>query len=720
MTFLYFLLIVGIFYVFYQFSRKLKNLENEIFDLKRKIENPEFSPEKTVSIAHKSEENVQKSETDFTSGKVAFVQDKTPLQLSKKESWLDGILDFTKQNILTIIGILTFVIGIGYFVKYAIDKNWIGESMRFLIGILIGLGILGVGYFLKKNNKIFSAILSGGGLAVLYLSTTIAFQEYQIFSQNTAFVALFFVTVLAVFISCFYDSEVLIIFALIGGFTSPLMISNGVSNYLFLFSYLLILNLGMLFIAYLKNWKSIGWIAFIATYCYLLLMMLDKFEWTTLLFFVLFYFIFYAFALRNYFKKRNLENIDILLLVFVNIISIIGITFTFKKLNLEPLSLFPLLFATINILLWLLDKKKNRDNSFHPIFVGLSLSLITVAIALQFKTHLITSIWAIESVLILFLWKKTRVLIFEKSFNILMVLIIIAEIFTWSQYADPENLKPIFNSVFLTGILVSLCLAVNYFILKKSSKLNGRKFFDADYFKFLVVGNLFLVGLLEILNQLQNENQSYVSVTSILYALYFIFILLIFSRYLQKENEEKILTVICIVLSLLLISLPDFIGVLYRKEISYGYYLLYLLPFIFAVYRFIKNRFFADKSDYWFITLSIIFLISFECSHLYLWKNMDDLKNISNLQEYFTIFFLPIIWTLISVVYLILGLKKELSELTKIGFFLIILMAIKLYTYDVWKMDHVSRIIAFIILGIILLTSSLTIQKLKGIFEKLK
>lgn len=719
MTFLFFLLIVGIFYVFYQFSRKLKNLENEIFDLKRKLEDPENSAEKTFLPATKSKEKIQRFETDFARRPQTFAQDKHE-NLPQSNRWLDGILDFTKQNILTIIGILTLVIGIGYFVKYAIDKNWIGETMRFLIGILIGLGILGVGFFLKKNNNIFSAILSGGGLAVLYLSVTIAFQEYQIFSQNTAFVALFFVTVLAVIISYFYDSEVLIIFALIGGFSSPLMISNGTSNYLFLFSYLSILSLGMLFIAYLKNWKSIGWIAFIATYSYLLLGMLEKFESTTILFFVLFYFIFYAFALRNYFKKRNLENSDILLLVFINVITITGISYLFKKLNLEPLSLFPLLFAAINNLIWLFDKRKNRDHLYHPIFIGLSLSLITVAIALQFKMHLITSIWAIESVLILFLWKKSRALIFEKSFNFLLILIIIAEIFTWSQYADLENLKPIFNSVFLTGILVSLCLGANYFLMKKSGELTGTKFFEADYFKFLVIGNLFLVGFFEILNQLQNQNHSFVTITSILYSLYFIFILLILNRYLLKKNEEKVLIVICVVLSLLLISLPDFMGVLHRKEISYGYYLLYLVPFIFAVYRFIKNRFFESKSDYWFIALSVIFMISIEFSHLYLWKNIDDFKNISSDQEYFTIFFLPMIWTLISVVYLILGLKKELPELTKIGFFLIILMAIKLYTYDVWKMDHISRIIAFIILGIILLTSSLTIQKLKGIFEKLK
>jgi hypothetical protein len=77
-------------------------------------------------------------------------------------------LSFVKQNILTIIGILTLVIGIGYFVKYAIDKNWIGETTRFIIGMLTGFGIMAIGYFIQKNYKTFSSIISGGGIAILY------------------------------------------------------------------------------------------------------------------------------------------------------------------------------------------------------------------------------------------------------------------------------------------------------------------------------------------------------------------------------------------------------------------------------------------------------------------------------------------------------------------------------------------------------------------------
>ena len=111
-------------------------------------------------------------------------------------------------------------------------------------------------------------------MAVLYFTTTIAFREYQIFSQNTAFLITCLITVVSIALSYYYKSEILIIFSLFGGFLAPLMISTGQSNYIFLFTYLSVLNIGMLIIAYLKHWKSIGWISFIFTSIYL-------FAWTT-------------------------------------------------------------------------------------------------------------------------------------------------------------------------------------------------------------------------------------------------------------------------------------------------------------------------------------------------------------------------------------------------------------------------------------------------------
>ena len=66
-----------------------------------------------------------------------------------------------------------------------------------------------------------------------------------------------------------------------------------------------------------------------------------------------------------------------------------------------------------------------------------------------------------------------------------------------------------------------------------------------------------------------------------------------------------------------------------------------------------------------------------------------------------------------------MGLKHSIPQLHKAGFSLIGIVILKLYAFDVWQMDNVSRIIAFIILGIILLLSSFTFQKLKNMIKNL-
>jgi uncharacterized membrane protein len=105
---------------------------------------------------------------------------------------------------------------------------------------------------------------------------------------------------------------------LIGGFSAPLMISTGQSNYLFLFIYLSLLNAGMLAAAFLKHWKSVGWTAYIFTSLYLFSWTADQPELLSITFYIISYIIFYIFALLDYFRKNTLSTSDILMLAFIN------------------------------------------------------------------------------------------------------------------------------------------------------------------------------------------------------------------------------------------------------------------------------------------------------------------------------------------------------------------------------------------------------------------
>jgi hypothetical protein len=99
--------------------------------------------------------------------------------------------------------------------------------------------------------------------------------------------------------------------------------------------------------------------------------------------------------------------------------------------------------------------------------------------------------------------------------------------------------------------------------------------------------------------------------------------------------------------------------------------------------------------------------------------NAEKISDIKALSKHFGLLYLPIIWAVLACIFIYRGLKNNVSEYSKIGFALVAVTILKLYLYDVWEMDNVSRIIAFIILGIILLLSSFLFQRLKKIIKNL-
>ena len=712
-------LVILLLIVFSYLNGKINNLENEIRALKKRNLIKEENIDSTLKV--QEEKPLPESYLTFNNRKTEKIISDNIIQdyENKENSWIEEFLGFVKQNVLTIIGILTLVIGIGYFVKYAIDKNWIGETSRFAIGIFTGFGIMAIGYFIQKNYKTFSSIISGGGIAILYLSVTLAFQEYHLFSQNIAFIFLVFITILSVITAYFYNSEVLIIFALIGGFASPLMVSNGNNNYLFLFIYISLLNLGMLAISYLKNWKSIGWFSFFTSYLYLSVWISDSLDQNTIYFSTLFYIIFYAFAIRNYIKNKNWNPSDILLLVMINISNLIAITYIFKELNLEPIILFPLIFAGINALLWTIEIKNNNSKIYHPVFIGITLSLITIAVALQFKLHIFTSLWAIEGTLLLFIWYKTKQDIFKRAFLYLLPLILIAECTSWSQYNDTHFFNFIFNKIFFTGLLISITFGINYYFIRKNKIENNLEIEFQPFFKFLAFANFYIILLLELMNYYKNSDENFLYITALLFTIFYIFALLILSKFILEEKEEEVLLFTIPVLTIILISKPEINAYFISQIGAYTYYLLYIIPIAFIIWKLLNHKYLTTKFAYFILAIFFTYIISIELSHLYIISNANKINEILSLKNHYINFYLPMIWTVSAIVFLFIGLRKQIPDFIKFGFALIGLMAIKLYAIDVWRMDNISRIIAFIILGIILLSSSFMYQKLKGILKEL-
>jgi uncharacterized membrane protein len=286
MDFIFFVLLTVILVLLVLFKSEMRNrlgsLEKELAKLKGMLGTaavpPSAVPAPKPIPVHKPAviEEVKIIEPEVHVAPIIIQQKATPAPVfrtptppaEQKPGFFERHPDLEKfigENLISKIGIAILVIAIGFFVKYAIDSDWIGPVGRVGIGLICGGILIGVAHYLRNSYKAFSSVLIGGGLAVFYFTISLAFHQFHLFSQTVSFIIMVVITVFAVVLSTLYDRQELAVIALIGGFTTPFIVSNGNNNYQALFIYLIVLNSGLLAIAYRKAWRLLNLLAFIFT-----------------------------------------------------------------------------------------------------------------------------------------------------------------------------------------------------------------------------------------------------------------------------------------------------------------------------------------------------------------------------------------------------------------------------------------------------------------------
>ncbi|HEY9125976.1 MAG TPA: DUF2339 domain-containing protein, partial [Acidobacteriaceae bacterium] len=164
------------------------------------------------------------------------------------------------------IGILAVLIGMAWFLKFAIDNHWIGPVGRVLIGLVAGAGLIGWSqWFLAKGYRGFSYSLKAVGSGTLYLALWATFSLYHLIPSTAAFAAMIAVTAFNGYLAWAQDAELLALYAIVGGLSTPLLLSTGENHEVALFSYLLMLDAAVLALTALKSWSRILVTAFIGT-----------------------------------------------------------------------------------------------------------------------------------------------------------------------------------------------------------------------------------------------------------------------------------------------------------------------------------------------------------------------------------------------------------------------------------------------------------------------
>ena len=394
------------------------------------------------------------------------------------------------ENLFGKIGILIFIIGIGFFVKYAIDQNWINETARTLMGYAVGAGMLVLAERLHKRYHTFSSLLAGGAFGIYYLITAIAFHYYALFSHTIAFVILCVTTIFMSAVSVLYDRKELAVTALVGGFIAPFIISTDSSSIISLQIYITILNIGMFCLAMYKKWAILPMVSFAFTYIILWgTTALGSFSdseavttYPTLFAFATLFYVIFLLPVVFILRTQYGENTRLGLLGIITANSFMYLIYgDFLLQNFEASSdttaYLAFFIAAVNLAIHLyLRFRVEGQDTLRNLMLGLAVTFASMGIPILFSAANVLMVWAAESVLLLWLFTKEKNRIYELASAVLLLLTLgaLAYYRTTDTFIHDTGDSLFFNGAFFVTTFVSIA----YYVVAVIMQFNKELFSD--------------------------------------------------------------------------------------------------------------------------------------------------------------------------------------------------------------------------------------------------
>lgn len=755
------------------FSKEIRNLSFEINNLKdteQSIET-ETEPITVADLEHKQEKETAAFNPIAQQNSI----EKTKYSASKHSKTPKIKIDLEKfigENLINKIGILITVIGVGIGAKYSIENNLISPLTRIILGYLLGLGLLGFGIKLKEKYENYSAVLVSGAIAIMYFITYASYVFYDLIPQVFAFALMVIFTVFIVIAAINYNKQVIAHIGLVGAYAVPFLLSEGSGKIGVLFSYMSIINIGILMISFKKYWKELYYASFGLTWLMYAMWYNSEYQGNeqfrlAFIFLFIFFIIFYLTILAYKILQKEKFNSNDIILLLIN--SFIFYGFGYAILNDHEsgeqfLGLFTLANAMIHFIASVvIFKQKLADKNLFYLVSGLVLVFIAIAIPVQLDGNWVTLLWAGQAALLFWIGRTKNIPIYEKLSYPLMFISFFSIIHDWLMVYNnyypggPEaRMTPLINIHFLSSLLfITAFVFINYLngIKNFSQALISNKFlsrtisFSIPAILMIVIYYAFRMEIANYWDQLYMDSELIIEsnkdypdhywdfdlrkfkvIWIINYSLLFVSALSLLNI---KKFKNPTLGLINLGLIVLVIGVFLTTGLYTLSELRESYldqtlaeyyesgvfnlgirYVSYALVAIIlsVTYKYIRQNFIQIDFKLGFDLLLHVTILWIASSELINWMDIADFSQSYKLG-------LSILWGIYALLLIALGIWKN-NKYLRIGAMVLFgLTLVKLFFYDVSHLDTIAKTILFVSLGILLLIISFLYNKYKNIIS---
>ncbi|MDR2789585.1 MAG: DUF2339 domain-containing protein [Campylobacteraceae bacterium] len=199
----------------------------------------------------------------------ADIEPTVPQMQNRRDTQFDNLkpkfISWLGENIVAKIAIVILFFGIMFLLKYSIDNGLLSPQVRVLGSLILGFALFGIGWRLRSSKRLYSLILQGGAIGVLYITVFAAFKIYEFIPVSAAFVLLLFVCAISVYFAVVQNALALSVLSFSGAYLSPVLLSSGKGEHIVLFTLYTIVSLALVVISRWRSWRVLNLIGFAFT-----------------------------------------------------------------------------------------------------------------------------------------------------------------------------------------------------------------------------------------------------------------------------------------------------------------------------------------------------------------------------------------------------------------------------------------------------------------------
>lgn len=648
------------------------------------------------------------------------------------------------------IGILILVCAVGFFLKYSIERDLITPPARVGLAVITGLGLLTAGVRLLTGQfRLIGQGLMGAGITSLYFSAFAAANLYKLISQDLAFATMFVVTLLAGGVAVRFNSILVSIIGVLGGYLTPMMLSSGEVRFVPLFGYLLILGSGVLWVCGRRNWPLLNYLSF-ACHWSITAAALHSYEvnqvWQVLPFVVSFFVLFSTMVFLYNLLNRRCSNLLDVLVLFLNA----GIFFrlaywlvanAWSREWVAAVTLGLTVFYTAHVYFCLARRIVDRELMLS--FTGLAAFFLAVTIPLLLSGQWITASWSIQALVLLWIAGRLQSRFLQHIAFLLYLLVVLrfAVLDLPGQYRGttslsdlplPAYLWAMFQRLTAFGIPIASLFLARKLLLAQPSLQTAWQMLPSNDIPNVIrrswalsatvaagAAMLFLFLHLEI-----NRSVGHMLPDLRLPALTVLWVALCMVLLLEYRGRQSLLLrsllslcVAALLLKLLIFDLTSWRvthRMLYDGPYRFreaGFRLLdfaVVLAFFRVAAGLLSHRpeTKSVRAELGGTGLAFLWLVLTLELNTFLHHFVPGLRSGG----------ISILWAVFALALLLSGIRRNVQPLRLVGLLLFTIVAGKVFFVDLQRLDQIYRVVAFLLLGILVTSGSFVYLKYRDRF----